>query len=473
MSALDALETNTSNMQTATTRLSTGLRINSAADDPAGLIISEEMKAQIAGINTAISNTQDAINMSKTAEAAMAQIQSMLTNMRSLAVGASNGAVADSSTLQADQTQITSSIQSIDQIASSTQFGTKKLLDGSSGTQANSIDSTDVNSMYFGGTFKGVTIANGPITITPVTAATDASVALTNTFASPTAIVGTAGAFVINGYTFTSTGSESLQTIAGQINAMSSTTGVTASVVNAGANYSISLNQNHFGSKYAISYTDPNGVLNGASTANSVGSDAVFNVSATTVNGVATVPFTGGQGTGTDGLTIADTYGNTIALSESGNALVAPTEIGVVNQGDVVFQVGAYSNQSVSYSMPTVFAQNLGTGVAANQSLATINLTTEAGAQQAINIVDAAITQLAQMRGQLGSFQADYLQSTSQSLQVASTNLKASQSQISDVNMASEITDYTKDQVLQQSGISVLAQANQQPQQVLKLLQNL
>jgi flagellin len=471
MTALNSLENNNGHLQTSIARLSSGLRINSAADDPAGLIISEEMKAQISGINQAVSNTQDAINMSKTAEAAMAQVQSLLTNMRGLAVNAANGAVADTATLQADQTQVLSSIQSINQIATSTQFGTKKLLDGSSGSQGNITDATDISSLYMSGTFAGVTVANGPVTITPVSSATDANIALNNTFSGPNAIVTQAGSFVINGYTFVSDGTETLQSLASKINTLASTTGVTATITNNAGAYSISLTQNDYGSKYSINYTDPNGVLNSTPTANSSGTDAVFNVSATTVNGVQTVPFTGGQSASQDGLTISDTYGNSITLTQTGNQLGSATAVGVVNAGNVVFQVGAYTNQSVSFSMPTLFAQNLGTGVAPNQSISTINLTTEAGAQQAISIIDAAITQLAETRGRLGAFQADYLQSTQSSLNVASANLTASQSQIADVDMASEITNYTKYQVLQQSGIAVLAQANQSPQQVLKLLQ--
>lgn len=461
------------NLQMSTSRLSTGLKINSAADDPAGLIISEEMKAQITGISTAIGNTQDAINMAKTADAAMSEVQTILTNMRALAVAAANSAVADSNALQADQTQINSSVKAINEISANTQFNTKKLLDGSSGAQASSIDSTDIANLYFSGTFNGATVQNGPITLTPVSSGTDATIALNQTAATPGSVVATAGTFTINGYTFSSSGTQTLQDIANEINAQSGTTGVSANIVPNGGNFSITLVQDHYGANYGITYSDGNAVLNTTPSATSVGTDAVVRVAATTSNGVASVLFTGGKYTGMDGLTLTDNYGNTITLTPAGNALGSPTQIGVVNQGGVLFQVGAFANEAVEYSMPNLYAQNLGTGVAPNQSLATINLTTQAGAQQAIQIIDAAITQLSQTRGQLGAFQSDYLQPTSDSLTAASANMSASESQIADVNMAQEITNFTKYQIIQQSGMAVLAQANQQPQQVLKLLQNL
>jgi flagellin len=121
--------------------------------------------------------------------------------------------------------------------------------------------------------------------------------------------------------------------------------------------------------------------------------------------------------------------------------------------------------------MPTVFAQNLGTGVVPNGSIATLDVTTQQGAYDAMKIIDSAISQLAMQRGELGSFQKNFLESTARSLDIAKENLTSTESQIRDADMAQEITEYTRLQILQQSGMSVLAQANQQPQQVLKLLQ--
>lgn len=476
MTALRNLNATQQSVQGSIERLSSGLRINSAADDPAGLIISEGMRAQISGLDQAMSNSQDAINMTKTAEGALQEVQKLLSDMRSLAVASANTAVVDANTLQANQTQIQSSIASINRIAQETQFGTKKLLDGTAGVLANITNAADASSIYMGGTFAGETVTTGPVTIDQVTAGTRASVALSNTFASSSSIVTTAGSFVINGYSFSTNGTETVQSLVDRINASAATTGVTANIVPNGGNVSVSLSQNNYGSKFSINYFDPSGILNSASSASSTGVDAVFNVSATTIapNGTthtSTTLFTGGRGASDSGLKLTDTYGNTLMLTENGNSTAtSPTQVGTVTVGNMRFQIGAFADQNVSFSLPTVFADQLGTGAVPTQSIATIDLTTQQGADNAMRIIDDAITQVAQLRGQLGSFQKNFLESNSRSLNIAAENLTSSESDIRDADMAQEMTQYTKEQILQQSGVSVLAQANQQPQSILTLL---
>src|SRR5215472_3359275 len=146
-------------------RLSSGLRINSAADDPSGLIISEGLKAQINGLNQAISNAQDANNLVKTAEGGLNQINSLLVSIRQLAVHAANTGVNDANAVQADQQQIKSALDSIDRIATQTQFGTKRLLDGTSGISAAVVDTQRVSGVYIGGTFGGVAAQNGTVNV--------------------------------------------------------------------------------------------------------------------------------------------------------------------------------------------------------------------------------------------------------------------------------------------------------------------
>src|SRR5688572_5296913 len=114
-------------------KLSTGLRINSAADDPAGLIISENFRAQISGIDQAIRNNQDAVNYAKTAEGALDEVNRLLRDARTLAVAAGNAASMSEEQIQANQSQLNSIVQSITRIAGQTSYGTKKLLDGSAG----------------------------------------------------------------------------------------------------------------------------------------------------------------------------------------------------------------------------------------------------------------------------------------------------------------------------------------------------
>ncbi len=472
VNALDSLDQTSMGLQSSMTRLSTGLKINSAADDPSGLIRSQNIQAELSGLAQASSNTQDGINMLKTADGAMSQVANLLQSLRALAVSSANTAVVDASTLQANQTQIDSVVQSINNIAETTQFGTKKLLDGTAGVQAGLTNITDVSSMYLSGNFGGASVISGPITLQKVSAASEASISLGNTFASPSALVA-AGSFQINGYTFTSSGTSTVQSIVDQINTASNTTGVTASLVNSGGTYSVQLNQGQYGSQFSINFVDPSNILNTASTANSTGTDAVFNVSMTTNQGIKTALFTGGQGPGTSGLELQDGSGNVIDLTQAGNAaFTSATSVGNAVANQVQFQIGAYSNQAVSFAMPTMFAANIGTGAVSGQSVSTINVTTQAGANQAMQIIDSAINQVAVMRGQMGAFQSDFLQSNVSQIATATENLTASKSQITDTNMAQEISNFTQLQILQQSGVTVLSQANQLPQQILTLLKN-
>src|SRR5512137_1856945 len=134
LAALDAqrnLPTTTQALNQSMEKLSSGFRINRASDDPAGLVISEQFRAQIAGLNRAVQNSEGSINMIQTAEGALTEINSLLVKMRELAIHAANEGFNDTAQLAADQAEITNSIATIDRISATTQFGTKKLLDGS------------------------------------------------------------------------------------------------------------------------------------------------------------------------------------------------------------------------------------------------------------------------------------------------------------------------------------------------------
>lgn len=481
MNALRNLGTTNDGMAGSITRLSTGLRIVSAADDPAGLVISEGMRAQMKGLSQASSNTQNAINMSKTADGAMEEVQTILSDMRTLAVASANSAVIDASQLRANQNQVVSSISSIDRIATTTQWGSKRLLDGTAGVRSSVTDTNNVSSAYFGSTFDGMTIASGPITIQRTTAASQESLTTNKTFANSLSLV-SAGSFVINGTTFTSNGTtDTVQDMVTAINAQASNTGVSATAVAVGANVSLKLTSVEFGADYDVDYFDTAALF---STTNHpaptvAGTDAVATVTATVLDKTGTptttsVTFTGGQGDKTSGLSMTDTEGNRLIMTSSGNngaTLGSATTVGVVNTGDVQFQIGANAGQFVTFSMPDVRARNLGTSAVPGYDLSTIDLTTTAGATRAIQILDDAITTLAETRGKLGSFQKNVLESNSRALQVANENVTAAESSIRDADLAAEMTHYTKYQILQQSGTAVLAQANQLPQQVLKLLQ--
>ena len=479
MSALRTLGRTNSELTGTINRLSTGLRITNAADDPAGLIISEGMRAQIKGLEQATRNAQDAVNMAKTAEGSLDEVQKLLRDIRGIAVHAANTAVVDTAQLQADQQEIRSTIQSIQRIADSTSWGTKRLLNGTAGTMGVVTSPADLSSIYFGSMFNGSVVANGPVTVERTTAATQTELTTDVTYAT-TASVPTAGTFVVNGYSFSANGTtDTLQNLAERINAQSPNTGVSASLDGTGP-YSIKLTSTEFGSDFPISFFDPAGTL--STTINPpptvAGTDAVANVSVTvqTPGGpqVSTVAFTGGQGNKTSGLLLSDGQGNSIRITPAGNAgtaLATPSAIGSLTSGNLRFQIGANTDQSVSFGMPDVRPNRLGTGALAGMDLTQVDVTSQQGAIAAMDIIDNAVTQLSQMRGELGSFQKNFLESTVRTLDIARENVTAAESTIRDADIAEEMSRYTRLQILGQSGTAVLAQANQMPQQVLKLLQ--
>ena len=139
--------------------------------------------------------------------------------------------------------------------------------------------------------------------------------------------------------------------------------------------------------------------------------------------------------------------------------------------GSANFQIGANAGQTASLSLGNFAATQLGTGVAANVNISNIDLTTASGASQAIQVIDAAIDQVSSARGRIGSFHRNVLESNIRSLGVAKENLSASESVIADTDVASEMTNFTRYQILQQTGMAMLSQANSSPQTVLKLLQ--
>ncbi len=471
MMALRNLNETDTQTSSVITRLSTGLRINTASDDPAGLIISEGMRSQLKGIDQAIKNSQDAVNMSKTAEGALDEVQRLLRNIRGLAVHSANSAVVDSNTLEANQAQVRSTLQSINRIAEQTQFGNKKLLDGTAGAIANVTAASLASSIYVGGTFNGEAVVSGAVTIAQTTQATRASVTLGNTFADENTVVATTGTFVINGYSFTSSGTETVQGLANKINEMSETTGVAAQISGAGP-VSIQLVNKNYGANFGVSYFDPNNVLHDSASSSATGVNGAYNITVNTTAGLQTVAFRGGRSAGDSGLRLTDNFGNSMLLTEGGNSTLdgTPTEIGQITAGNVRFQIGAQGDQSVAFSMPVIFASRLGTNAVIGKTLADLDVTTPQGAQDAMRIIDDATTQLALQRGELGSFQSNFLESTVRSLTIANENLTSSESQIRDADMASEITQYTRLQILKQSGMSVLAQASKSPQDVLQLL---
>jgi flagellin len=480
MNALRNLTNVSDNFARSIERLSSGLRINRGADDPAGLIISENLRAQIVGLAQATANAQDAANLVKTAEGALNEIHNLLRTMRQLAVHAANTGVNDLTAVQADQTQIRSALESLNRIAEQTQFGTKKLLDGTAGISAQVTDTARLAGIFMGSTFNGQIVQSGSVTITVNTVATRATVAGTATYVSVNSSIstvgggtnGAGGTVVINGQSITVTGNDTVQTLIDRINALTSVTGVSAMFSFGNGSGVVFLTQVNYGAQFRIEANQSATLLfSSGTTSFSAGVDAVVNVQVTTSAGVTSAAFTGGRAAGDSGLRVKDAYGNTLLLTEAGNSTsVTNQRVAVVSAQSLVFQIGANAGQVARVSLRDTRASQLGTTVVAGKSLQDIDVTTQQGAQDAIRIIDEAISQISQLRGNIGAFQKQVLESTMRSLNVARENLAASESAIRDTDMAEEVMNYTKLQILQQAGMAVLAQANAAPQSVLSLL---
>ncbi|HSV74259.1 MAG TPA: flagellin [Chthonomonadales bacterium] len=485
LNALRNLQNTTAAVTTSIERLSSGLRINRAADDPAGLIISESLRAQIDGMNQAVANSQDAINLMRTAEGALNEINTLLRSIRTLAVHAANTGVNDAGAVRADQSQIDSAIASIDRIATRTQFGSKRLLDGTSGITSSVIDTQRVAGIFIGGTFDAAQTATSDVTITltPGYSATRAEFVGGRTFAGVNSVMGTgSGTVVINGQTVKVDASDTVQSVINKINTLSGVTNVSANWSGSGTSGSVVLTQLRYGAGNSIKFSESDGIIAGTQAGvyatSMAGRSAAASVQMMTIDPrtrmpeVTTVAFTASDLEGADGLRLLDTDGNTIYLTEDGNTtLVTPTRVATVTAASLQFQVGGNANQYVAMSLGNVQTNLLGNTVIPGTTLRTINVTSGPGATAAIEVADEAIEQISALRARLGAFQKNTLESTVRYLNIGIENLASSESQIRDTDVAAEVVAMTKNQILQSAGHRVLSQANMAPQQVLALLQ--
>ena len=446
-------------------RLSSGLKVNRGADGPAALVISEKQRAQIAGLKQAIDNADKAVSLVQTAEGALNEINSLLVKIRSLALDSANAGVNDADAQAANQAEITNAIDTINRIATNTQFGQKKLLDGSSGIQGISNDA-DVTVLKTANSTKA-----GDYAVNVTLEAYGASVDSGNTQASNLAAD---ELLTVNGVNISLAAGLNQAGVVSRINEFTAQTGVVAGVdpinhtflhsVQYGSSASISVISNR---AYAA---DSSGF--GTTLQTSTGSDiqgTIGGVAATGVGNVLTA--TSGAAKG-----LAVQFGPSSPVAYYQNATVTGAQGSVtVVDNSLVFQIGANQNQTASIGIGKVSPSGLGVGLAASgnqfNSLADIDVTSASKSQDAIAVIDAAIDDVTNLRGTLGAFQQNTLNSTINNLQTTLENTVNAESTIRDTDFAEEIANFTKNQVLVQAGTSVLKNANQQPQLVLSLLQ--
>ncbi len=466
MNALRNLSTTNSHFNMTVNKLSSGLRINSGADDPAGLQISEGFRSQINSLGQALRNNQDAINFAKTAEGALNEVSQLLRDAKALAIANGNDATLSASQKQANQNQLTSIVQSITRIAQQTEFGTRKMLDGSAGVNANVVNKTRLESISLGGTWAGTTgnrsiTANDTVTVNVGTAAGKATV--TGGAVTLANAVGADGKLTINGITFNVSASMTNQELMNSVNDRTADTGVVMSYN--GTNFVFTAAR--FGSSSdSIQITnDTAGIGFAAAGTRTLGSGtAGVNAVATFTLATAASSTAALTADSTDGRTFRDTAGNVFRLTEVGATTTGAVAgaIAAVTAGAASFQVGANVGQTVALSLTNSDASALGLG--------SLDITTAAGASSAQTAIENAIQTVASKRGDIGNFTRNILESNVRTLGIAKENITASESSIRDIDVAEEMTQLTKLQILQQSGISVLAQANQSPQAVLSLL---
>ena len=468
LNAQHNLHRSTSKLNTSIERLSSGFKVNRGADGPAALVISEKQRAQISGLRAAIDNTEKAVAVVQTAEGALNEINGLLVKVRSLAIDSANTGVNDDDALAANQAEIANALDTINRIANNTQFGEKKLLDGSSGLNGTTTDS-DVTFL------KATTDTSaGSYAVVVTDAATSANVSSTVDYTGPLAVDET---LTINGVGITlNAGLTQAQQVT-RINEFTGQTGVVAEVDPADADR-LRLRTVETGlasSVEVISNIAAGGTSTGFGTGgdSDLGSDIVGTIGGNAATGLGSVL------TGTTGLTkgIKLAVGKDpadLARSAGGTAGVGDTAQGqvTVSNNSMVFQIGANQNQTVSIAIDSVAATGLGIGVANNQftSLNDIDVTSAAKSQDAIGVIDAALNEISNLRGTLGAFQGNTLESTASNMRTTLENTVNAESVIRDTDFAEEISNFTNSQVLVQAGTSVLSSANQSSQLVLSLL---
>ena len=471
------LNTSQASLSTAIQRLSSGLRINSAKDDAAGLAISDRFSAQIRGLNQAVRNANDGISLAQTTEGALKASTDILQRVRELGVQSANASnsASDRQALQAEVSQL---IGELDRIAQTTEFNGSRLLDGSFGTQQFQVG------------------ANANQTITAATANVRTTVYGNNqlqaagaagTLAAFGANATTAGTLAINGAlgsaSITVAVNSTAKANADLINAQKANTGVGAT-----ARTDVSLAFAATGA-YSLTLQSDNSTTQAIS----------FTISATnTADGLSAAVSAINDQSSKTGVTAAlNSAGTAVVLTNATGNDISVSDTAVANAGNVTVQkldsAGAASGGALTLTADTTagtatvvgyitldaeksFAADVTTStiLAADASstlkkVSDLDITTFAKATDALKTVDSALAFISGVRAKLGALQSRFETSIS-NLQVTSENLSASRSRIVDADFAQETANLSRAQILQQAGTAMVAQANQLPQGVLALL---
>jgi flagellin len=476
MNAQRQLQISGSQLTKSLERLSSGYRINRAADDAAGLAISSSFRANIASFKVASRNTSEANALLQVAEGGMDQINNMLTRLKELATQAAsaNSGTAERTKINAEGNAL---ISEIDRIANSTKYGSTKLLDGTFGAQKESAATALANTSFIGTSYNTYSAAVAGDVVSAATVAAAGSGVAEGSWYLFVLTGDTTSVWAANASTFSTAG------IAEKIS-IGTTTGATSlNFANVGLSITFTA---------ATSLTTQGMVASGTGGGTSTSGFTITKTGLTSMNvadavrtGTYTITDTAGSvnitnGTESQTITFAAATAATYDFSELGVTFTVGTDYGtgdlakvasftvsMSDSGSADFQIGAENNTDnrISLAIGNATATEVG-----GLGLTMDQLTTAANAQTMLTTVDAAISTLGDVRGDIGA-SMNRLAYAAANLSTTIENTQAAESVIRDVDMAAEMTTFTKNQILQQAGTAMLSQANQAPQLILSLFQ--
>ena len=456
-------------------KLSSGLKINRAADSPAQLQISENLRAQASGLRQSIDNSEMAVSLMQTAEGALEEVSRSLVQARQLAVHAGNEGVNDPSMLQADQSEINNILEQVNRIATSTQYGHNYLLDGSragngvtTGEYLEFVDgSTEAHSSPVGG--YGININNAATRATH-----SGTVGLTQgVIDAGEQITISEGGRTVN---FKTEKGKTVEQTLNELETEINDAGLKIDLMrefppatSSGAPQTITLRHKEFGSEHTFQAAS-----NTAGLVSSVSNKSETITNGTDVSGEINGEEASGIGQILTGDTGADTVEG-IKIRYTGETAPAGGNAGTVtfSQNSLTFQVGGEANQFSEFSLSSLKVNDLGKGEAnasGFESLAQVTVMNSEQAQDAIRVIDKAIEEVNSKRGAMGAFQKNNLESNLNYLRIAHENTVSSESVIRDADMANEMAKFTRDKIMTEASTAMLAQANQSSMTVMKLL---
>lgn len=435
-------------------QMSTGSRINSGKDDPAGLIAMRGLETELTAVDAAISNNQRTDAMLGVADNALNEVASLIDDIKGLAVASANEDGLSGAELAANQAQVDQALKAIDNIISTTQFNGKKLLDGSLGIQVSGVDSADIADLkVYSRTSSALSVT---VEVTDAAEKAQYEVA-TNSATDATAlnIQGKDGSVVIE-----IASGEDLSDVADKINAATAQTGVTASASGA----SLTLLSSDYGDDafVRVSVVDTDTTDTSFAAGSDTGTDAEL-----TVNG---------QSAAVDGKSVsysANGVSFTFNLTDAFNQATGTTTFSVSASGGATFQLGTTSDTRQTIGVDGLYTHMLGDvgygyleSIAGGKAHSLID-----DPNTAAQIASKAAEQIARIQGRLGGFQKFQVETALNQQAATKESYSAALSTIKDVDYAQATADLNRYNVLMQSAIALLGLANQQPMQVLSLLQ--